>query len=64
MNDDEIRALIHEIITERTMPRVFSFPKDDWLVPRYRLLDDYEAFDARFARLEERLAALEQKVKP
>lgn len=33
VNEEEVRALINQVISERTMPKVWSMPNDEWLIP-------------------------------
>jgi hypothetical protein len=60
MNEDEVRELIGQVITERTMPKVWGAPDPEWLIPFRVYSRDYNDGLNRWI---ERVSELEKEVR-
>lgn len=58
----ELREFIRLIIKEQTMPREWSFPDDNWLIPYYQIVEGSKAIEAHLDVVHAEIEALKRRI--
>ncbi len=58
----QLRDFIIAVIAERTMPREWSFPDDNWLMPYYQIVESSKAIEAHLDAIHEQIELLRKRV--
>lgn len=59
MNTDaELRAFVLSVIAERTMPREFSIPNEDWLITLHQAIENSKAVEGLVNHLQSQIDRL------
>jgi hypothetical protein len=59
---EQLHVFILQVIAERTMPRIYAAPDDDWLMPYYRIVEDREAVQAQFDAMQSEILTLRRRI--